>query len=56
MRSPLPHSPPHPVVPGDDDLCGVLLRRVGADHAGGEHGEKILQAHSTAFGSGPASL
>jgi hypothetical protein len=33
---PLPNSPPHPIVSGDDDLFGVLLRRVGADHAGGE--------------------
>ena len=30
--------------------------RVGADYAAREHGEQILQAHSTAFGSGPASL
>jgi hypothetical protein len=54
--SPLPHSPPHPVIPGDDDLLRVLSRRVGSDDAGGEHRKQIQQRHSTASGSGPVSL
>lgn len=54
--SPLPNPPPLAIRSGDDDLLGVLLRRVGANDAAVEHGKEFLQGHSTAFGSGPASL